>query len=52
MADFSNYNDGIRGGKVRVKQKIAALDKKTLQITEIPYGTTTSNLIDSILKSE
>lgn len=51
MADFSNYNEGIRGGKVRVRAKIAALDKKTLQITEIPYGTTTSNLIDSILKA-
>ena len=51
MADFSNYNDGLRGGKVRVRAKIAAIDKKTLQVTEIPYGTTTSNLIDSILKA-
>lgn len=51
MADFSNYNDGLRGGKVRVRAKISAIDKKTLQITEIPYGTTTSNLIDSILKA-
>lgn len=51
MADFSNYNDGLRGGKVRVRAKISALDKKTLQITEIPYGSTTSNLIDSILKA-
>ncbi len=51
MADFSNYNDGLRGGKVRVRAKIAAIDKKTLQVTEIPFGTTTSNLIDSILKA-
>ncbi len=48
-ADFSKYNDGIRGGKVRVRAKISQRDKKTLVITEIPFGTTTSNLIDSIL---
>lgn len=51
IADFSNYNDGKRGGKVRVRAKISALDKKTLVITEIPFGTTTSSLIDSILKA-
>ncbi len=51
IADFSNYNDGIRGGKVRVRAKIATLDKKTLVINEIPFGTTTSSLIDSILKA-
>ncbi len=51
IADFSNYNDGKRGGKVRVRAKISQLDKKTLVITEIPYGTTTSSLIDSILKA-
>ncbi|APY09795.1 DNA topoisomerase IV [Seonamhaeicola sp. S2-3] len=51
IADFSNYNDGNRGGKVRVRAKISQLDKNTLVITEIPYGTTTSSLIDSILKA-
>jgi topoisomerase IV subunit A len=49
MADFSNYNDGLRGGKIRVRAKISQLDKKTLVITEIPFGTTTSALIDSII---
>lgn len=51
MADISNYNDGMRGGKVRVRAKITQQDKNTLVITEIPYGTTTSSLIDSILKA-
>lgn len=51
IADFSNYNDGKRGGKVRVRAKINQVDKKTLVISEIPYGTTTSSLIDSILKA-
>lgn len=51
IADFTNYNDGKRGGKVRVRAKISQLDKKTLVITEIPYGTTTSSIIDSILKA-
>lgn len=51
IADFTNYNDGKRGGKVRVRAKISQLDKKTLVITEIPFGTTTSSLIDSILKA-
>ncbi|WNH09733.1 DNA gyrase/topoisomerase IV subunit A [Thalassobellus suaedae] len=51
IADFSNYNDGLRGGKVRVRAKISQLDKNTLVITEIPFGTTTSTLIDSILKA-
>jgi len=51
MADFSNYNEGLRGGRIRVRARINMLDKKTLMITEIPYGTTTSNLIDSILKA-
>ena len=51
IADISNYNEGKRGGKVRVRAKIAALDKKTLVINEIPFGTTTSSLIDSILKA-
>ena len=44
MADFSKYNDGLRGGKVRVRAKIEKLDKKTLIITEIPFGKTTGSL--------
>jgi topoisomerase IV subunit A len=51
IADFTNYNDGLRGGKVRVRAKISQLSKNTLVITEIPFGTTTSSLIDSILKA-
>ncbi len=51
IADFSAYNGGRRGGKVRVRAKISQLDKKTLVISEIPYGTTTSSLIDSVLKA-
>ncbi len=50
-ADFSNYNDGQRGGKIRVRAKINKLDAKTLVITEIPFSTTTSSLIDSIIKA-
>lgn len=51
LADCRNYNEGKRGGKVRVRAKIEVRDKKTLAITEIPYGTTTTSLIDSILKA-
>tara|TARA_B100001113_G_scaffold157966_1_gene129235 strand:- start:1601 stop:4186 length:2586 start_codon:yes stop_codon:yes gene_type:complete len=51
MADFTNYNDGKRGGKVRVRAKIKAIDKSTLHITEIPYSTNTSSLINSIIKA-
>lgn len=51
MADFSNYNDGLRGGKVRVRAKITAYDKKTLLISDIPFGTNTTSLIDSIIKA-
>jgi len=51
IADFSNYNDGLRGGKVRVRSRIVIEDKRTLKIVEIPFGTTTSSLIDSILKA-
>lgn len=51
IADISNYNDGKRGGRVRVRAKISQYDKNTLAITEIPYGTTTTSLIDSILKA-
>lgn len=49
--DVTNYNDGLRGGKVRVRAKIGQIDKKTLVIQEIPYGTTTTSLIESILKA-
>jgi topoisomerase IV subunit A len=49
MADCSKYNDGLQGGKVRVRARINKLDKKTLTITEIPYAKTTSSLIDSII---
>lgn len=51
IADVSNYNDGKRGGRVRIRAKINQLDKNTLVINEIPYGTNTSSLIDSILKA-
>ncbi|QDO95024.1 DNA gyrase/topoisomerase IV subunit A [Formosa sediminum] len=51
IADFTNYNDGLRGGRVRIRAKISQLDKNTLVITEIPFGTNTSSLIDSILKA-
>ena len=51
IADITNYNDGLRGGKVRVRAKISQRDKNTLAITEIPFATTTSSLIDSILKA-
>jgi topoisomerase-4 subunit A len=49
--DVSRYNDGERGGVVRVRSKIEKIDNKTLAITEIPYGKTTGTLIDSILKA-
>lgn len=51
MIDVSNYNDGLRGGKIRCRAKISKLDKKTLVINEIPFGTTTTTLIDSILRA-
>ncbi|UTN02174.1 DNA gyrase/topoisomerase IV subunit A [Flavobacterium bizetiae] len=51
IADVSNYNDGLRGGRVRVRAKIAQLDKNTLVITQIPFSTNTTTLIDSILKA-
>lgn len=50
-ADFTNYNEGLRGGKVRVRARIEKLDKTTLRIYEIPYGTTTTSIIDSIIKA-
>ena len=51
IIDVQSYNDGNRGGKVRVRAKISQLDKNTLVITEIPHGTTTTSLIDNILKA-
>lgn len=51
MVDVTNYNGGSRGGKVRIRAKIQEVDKKTLHIKEIPYGTTTGSLIESIIKA-
>ncbi|UII75945.1 DNA gyrase/topoisomerase IV subunit A [Flagellimonas sp. HMM57] len=51
IIDVTNYNEGMRGGKIRVRAKISTFDKNTLVINEIPYGTNTSSLIDSILKA-
>ncbi|MGC9373510.1 MAG: DNA gyrase/topoisomerase IV subunit A [Bacteroidales bacterium] len=51
IADFSKYNDGLRGGSIKIRAKIEKEDKKTLKITELPYGKTTQSLIDSILKA-
>lgn len=49
--DVSRYNDGERGGVVKIRAKIEKIDNKTLAITEIPYGKTTGTVIDSILKA-
>ena len=51
MADFSAYNDGKRGGKVRVRAKIETQDKKTLKISELPFSSTTTSLINSIIRA-
>jgi topoisomerase-4 subunit A len=51
VMDADNYNDGLRGGKIRVRARIVQVDKQTLIINEIPFSTTTSSLIDSILKA-
>jgi topoisomerase IV subunit A len=51
MADFSKYNSGLRGGKIRVRAKLSIVDHKTIMITEIPFGTTTGQLIDSIVSA-
>lgn len=51
LVDVSKYNDGQRGGSVKVRAKIEKIDKKELVITEIPFGKTTSSLIDSIIKA-
>lgn len=48
---MSKYNDGERGGAVKIRSKINKVDNKTLAITEIPYGRTTTSVIDSILKA-
>jgi topoisomerase-4 subunit A len=51
MVEVSRYNDGLRGGAVKVRARIEKIDNKTLKISEIPYGKTTSSLIDSIIKA-
>jgi len=51
IMDATNYNDGLRGGKIRSRARISQQDKNTLVINEIPFGTNTSSLIDSILKA-
>ena len=51
LADFTQYNDGLRGGKVRVRASIEKISNKTLIINQIPYGTTTDSLIESIVKA-
>ena len=51
MIDVNNYNDGARGGKVRVRARIEEVDKKSIAIKDVPYGITTTQLVDSILKA-
>src|SRR6201989_1871613 len=51
IADFSEYNNGLRGGKVKVRARIDIVDKKTLIIKEIPFATTTTSLMESIVKA-
>ena len=51
LADVSRYNDGLRGGAVRVRAKISKIDKRTLAITEIPFSTTSESIKESILKA-
>ena len=51
MVDVSKYNDGLRGGVIKVRAKISKIDKRTLAITEIPFSTTTESVKDSILKA-
>ena len=51
MIDVSRYNDGLRGGAVKVRAKISKIDKRTLAITEIPYTTTTESIKESIIKA-
>jgi len=51
IADFTEYNQGLRGGKIKVRAKIDVIDKKTLAIKEIPFSTTTTSLMESIVKA-
>jgi len=51
QADFSRYNDGLRGGTIKVRAKIEKRDNKTLVITELPFGKTTTTLIETIIKA-
>lgn len=51
LVDVSRYNDGLRGGSIKIRARITKPDKKTLVITEIPFGRTTSSVIESILKA-
>ena len=51
IADFSQYNDGHRGGKIKVRARIEQVDAKLLKVTELPFATTTSTLIDSVIKT-
>ncbi len=51
VMDVSNYNDGVRGGRIKIRARISQLNKNTLIITQIPFSTTTSSVIDSILKA-
>ena len=51
IADFSEYNQGLRGSKIKVRAKLEIVDKKTLAIKEIPYSTTTTSLMESIVKA-
>ncbi|MBL0083938.1 MAG: DNA gyrase/topoisomerase IV subunit A [Saprospiraceae bacterium] len=51
MIDVSEYNDGLRGGRVKVRAKIEQVDKSTLMITQLPYGVTTTSMIESIIKA-
>lgn len=51
IADFSEYNQGMRGGKIKVRAKIEVVDKKTIAIKEIPFSTTTTSLMESIVKA-
>ena len=51
IADFSEYDQGYRGGKIKVRAKIEIIDKKALAIKEIPFGTTTTSLMESIVKA-
>ena len=51
LVDVANYNQGKKGGKIRVRARIEEFDKKTLFVKDVPYGVTTNQLIDSIIKA-